>query len=137
MSALCEHLAYDIDDDARIVTVVYIGDVRDDEVIDFYVDLHAQRPDVVTCDYLLDMRYTDWRASQEMIARLRIVFSREQVNARRRLAIVRKSDAMVNKVQEAVLREGLDWRSIRYFSQMGQARDWLLLSEPDGWRTRV
>lgn len=125
MSDLCEHLAYDIDDALQIVTVVYIGDVTDDEVVDFYSSLHDRRPDVVDCDYLLDMRYTDWRASPEMIARLRALFSRGVVNRRRRMAIVRKSDAMANKMQESVMREGIDWRIIQYFSQMDAARDWL------------
>lgn len=125
MSALCEHLAYDIDDATRIVTIVYIGDVEDDEVIDFYTGLHRLRPDAVNCDYLLDMRYTDWRASPEMVARLKVLFGNRPVHAHRRLAIVRKTDAVANRVQESVLREGLDWRIIRYFSQMDVARDWL------------
>ena len=63
MAVTSEHLAYEIDAATRIATVVYIGELGDNEVLSFYASLMAHYPDAPNYDYLLDMRYTDWRAS--------------------------------------------------------------------------
>jgi hypothetical protein len=120
-----EHLAYEIDVAARIAMVVYIGELTDNEVLRFYASLMAQYPDAPNYDYLLDMRYTDWRATPEMIARLDQLFRRRPTDHLRRIAIVRKSLASANMRQEQALHEGLNHRAIRYFVDMPLAQRWL------------
>lgn len=125
MAVTSEHLAYEIDVGARTATVVYIGELTDSEVLSFYASLMAHYPDAANYDYLLDMRYTDWRASPEMIARLDQLFRRRPTDYLRRIAIVRKSVDATNVRQEQALREGLNNRTIRYFTDMDVARVWL------------
>lgn len=125
MAITSEHLAYEIDVAARTAMVVYIGELTDSEVLSFYASLLAQYPDAPNYDYLLDMRYTDWRATPEMIARLDQMFRHRPTDHLRRIAIVRKSLASTNMRQEKVLHEGLNNRVIRYFVDMDPARRWL------------
>lgn len=125
MAVTCEHLAYEIDAVARTATVVYIGELTDNEVLSFYASLMAHYPDAPNYDFLLDMRYTDWRASPEMIARLDQLFRRRPTDYLRRIAIVRKGMAAANLRQEQALRDGLNNRTIRYFTDMDAARVWL------------
>ncbi|MBS4049180.1 MAG: hypothetical protein KG075_22745 [Alphaproteobacteria bacterium] len=125
MAITSEHLAYEIDPVARTATVVYIGELTDNEVLGFYASLMAQYPDAPNYDFLLDMRYTDWRASPEMIVRLDQVFRRRPTDHLRRIAIVRKSLASTNMRQEQALHEGLNNRAIRYFVDMDLAQRWL------------
>jgi hypothetical protein len=120
-----EHLAYEIDVVARTVMIVYIGELTDSEVLSFYASLMAHYPDAPNYDYLLDMRYTDWRASPEMIVRLDQLFRRRPSDHLRRIAIVRKSLASTNMRQEQALHEGLNNRAIRYFVDMDLAQRWL------------
>lgn len=125
MSVTSEHLAYEIDVAARMVTVVYIGAPTDNEVLSFYASLIAHYPDAPNYDYLLDMRYTDWLASPEMIGRLDQLFRRRPTDYLRRIAIVRKTLDSTNMRQEQALHEGLNNRAIRYFIDMEPARRWL------------
>ncbi len=125
MAVTSEHLAYEVDAAARTATVVYIGDLTDTEVLDFYASLIAQYPDAPNYDFLLDMRYTDWRASPEMIARLDELFRHRPTDHLRRIAIVRKGMAAADLRQEQALREGLNNRIVRYFTDMDAARGWL------------
>lgn len=126
MAVTSEHLAYEVDTVARIATVVYIGALDDNEVLGFYASLMAHYPDAPDYDYLLDMRYTDWRATPEMIARLDQLFRRRPTDYLRRIAIVRKTiEAAVNMLQEQALQQGLNNRSVRYFADMAQAERWL------------
>lgn len=125
MAITSEHLAYEIDVAARTAMVVYIGELTDNEVLNFYASLLAQYPDAPNYDYLLDMRYTDWRATAEMIVRLDQLFRHRPTDHLRRIAIVRKSLASTNMRQEQVLHEGLNNRAIRYFVDMDPARRWL------------
>lgn len=125
MAVTSEHLAYEIDAVARTATVVYIGDLTDAEVLGFYASLIVQYPDAPTYDFLLDMRYTDWRASPEMIARLDELFRHRPTDHLRRIAIVRKGMAAADLRQEQALREGLNNRAVRYFTDMDAARGWL------------
>lgn len=120
-----EHLAYEIDVEARIATVVYIGELTDKEVLGFYASLMAHYPDAPNYDYLLDMRYTDWRATPEMIGQLDQLFRRRPTDHLRRIAIVRKTNESTNMLQEQVLRTGLNNRTIRYFADIEQARFWV------------
>lgn len=125
MAITSEHLAYEIDVAARTVMVVYIGELTDNEVLNFYASLMAHYPDAPNYDFLLDMRYTDWRATPEMIVRLDQLFRRRPTDYLRRIAIVRKSLASANMRQEQALHEGLNNRAIRYFVDMDLARRWL------------
>jgi hypothetical protein len=120
-----EHLAYEIDVAARVATVVYIGELRDNEVLGFYASLMAHYPDAPNYDYLLDMRYTDWRATPETIDRLDQLFRRRPSDYLRRIAIVRKGLESTNMRQAQALRQGLNNRTIRYFADMEQAQHWL------------
>jgi hypothetical protein len=120
-----EHLAYEIDVAARTAMVVYIGELTDNEVLRFYASLMAQYPDAPNYDYLLDMRYTDWRATPEVIVRLDQLFRRRPTDHLRRIAIVRKSLASTNMRQEKALHQGLNNRTIRYFVDMAPAQRWL------------
>ena len=126
MSATSQHLAYEIDAAARIATVVYIGQISDDEVLNLYAHLIDEYPDFPTYDYLLDMRYTDWRASADVIASLDGLLQRRDTDYRRRIAIVRKAADLTNRQQESALHEGLNHRAVRYFAEMDPAREWLL-----------
>lgn len=123
--ATCQHLAYEIDSATRIITVVYIGTLTDDEVIGFYADLADRHAEALTCDYLLDMRYTEWRATPDVIDSIDRLFNRKRTDYRRRIAIVRKAVIAINKQQEIVLRAGLQGRIIRYFTDMDVAQAWL------------
>lgn len=126
MAVTSEHLAYEIDVAARIATVVYIGELGDNEVLSFYASLMAHYPDAPNYDYLLDMRYTDWRATPETIDRLDQLFRRRPTDYLRRIAIVRKTlDTTTNLLQEQALRQGLNNRTIRYFADMEPAQRWL------------
>lgn len=125
MAVTSEHLAYEIDPVARTATVVYIGELSDNEVLGFYASLMAHYPDAPNYDFLLDMRYTDWRASPEMIARLDQLFCRRPTDHLRRIAIVRKTLDSINMRQEQALHEGLNSRKVRYFTEMDAARSWL------------
>ncbi len=125
MAITSEHLAYEIDPVARTATVVYIGELSDSEVLGFYASLMAQYPDAPNYDFLLDMRYTDWRASPEMIARLDQLFCRRPTDHLRCIAIVRKTLDSINMRQEQALHDGLNSRKVRYFTEMGVARSWL------------
>lgn len=125
MATTCEHLAYEIDAAARIATVVYIGELSDREVLGFYANLMAHHPDAPNYDYLLDMRYTDWRATSETISQIDRLFSRRPTDHLRRIAIVRKIEDATNRRQEQALHEGLNNRTIRYFAGMQQAMHWL------------
>ncbi len=125
MAVTCEHLAYEIDPVARTATVVYIGALTDTEVLGFYASLMGQYPDAPTYDFLLDMRYTDWSASPEMIARLDQLFCHRPTDHLRRIAIVRKDVAAANRRQEQALHDGLNNRTVRYFTDMDAARGWL------------
>jgi hypothetical protein len=129
VSDTCEHLAYEIDAATRIITVVYIGALTDDEVVAFYANLVEQHADAPTYDYLIDMRYTDWLATPEAIAGIDAVYSRIGSDYRRHIAIVRKNAATTNKLQETVLRDGLKDRVIRYFTDITLARNWLMERE--------
>jgi hypothetical protein len=120
-----EHLAYEIDAASRIVTVVYIGLLTDDEVVEFYAQLVAEAPDAPTYDYLLDMRYTDWRASPEAIVQLDQLFQHRLTDHLRRIAIVRKTVSLATRQQEVALRQGLNKRIVQYFTNMETARSWL------------
>jgi len=120
-----EHLAYEIDPVARTATVVYIGELSDNEVLGFYASLMADYSDAPNYDFLLDMRYTDWRASPEMIAQLDQLFCHRPTDHLRRIAIVRKTLASANMRQELALHEGLNSRKVRYFTDMDVARNWL------------
>jgi hypothetical protein len=121
-----EHLAYEIDAAARIVTVVYIGTLSDSEVLAFYTELVADVPDAPTYDFLVDMRYTDWLASPEMIAKLDQLFQHRLTDHLRRIAVVRKTVMLTAKQQEVALKQGLNQRMVRYFTDMGAARAWLV-----------
>lgn len=125
MAITSEHLAYEIDVAARTAMVVYIGELTDHEVLSFYGSLMAQYPDAPNYDYLLDMRYTDWRATPEVIVRLDQLFCRRPTDHLRRIAIVRKSLASANMRQEQALHQGLNNRAIRYFVDMTLAQHWL------------
>jgi hypothetical protein len=120
-----EHLAYEIDAVARTAMVVYIGALTDAEVLGFYTSLMAHYPDAPTYDFLLDMRYTDWSASPEMIAQLDRLFCHRPTDHLCRIAIVRKGIAAANLRQEQALRDGLNNRIVRYFTDMDAARGWL------------
>jgi hypothetical protein len=122
-----EHLAYEIDATARIVTVVYIGALSDSEVLAFYAELVADVPDAPTYDFLVDMRYTDWLASPEMIARLDQLFQHRLTDHLRRIAVVRKTVMHTAKQQEVALKQGLNQRMVRYFTDMDAARRWLVV----------
>lgn len=126
MAVTSEHLAYEIDAAARIVTVVYIGALSDSEVLAFYAELVTDVPDAPTYDYLLDLRYTDWLASPEMIARLDQLFQRRLTDHLRRIAVVRKTVTLAAKQQEVALKQGLNQRMVRYFTEMDAARAWLV-----------
>lgn len=125
MAVTSEHLAYEIDAAARIATVVYIGALSDQEVVEFYAGLVASYPDAPTYDYLLDMRYTDWRITPAALSRIDQLFRRRPSDHLRRVAVVRKTLDTTNMQQEQVLRDGLNNRSIRYFAAMDQAQRWL------------
>lgn len=125
MAITSEHLAYEIDTVARTATVVYIGELTDTEVLSFYAGLMAHYPEAPTYDFLLDMRYTDWRASPEMIARLDQLFRHRPTDHLRRIAIVRKGMAAADLRQEQALRDGLNNRIVRYFTDMDAAHGWL------------
>ncbi|PJI43894.1 hypothetical protein [Ferrovibrio sp.] len=125
MAVTSEHLAYEIDAAARVATVVYIGELGDNEVLGFYASLMAHYPDAPNYDYLLDMRYTDWRATPETIDRLDQLFRRRPSDYLRRIAIVRKGLESTNMRQAQALRQGLNNRTIRYFADMEQAQHWL------------
>jgi hypothetical protein len=105
--------------------VVYIGQISDDDVLEFYADLMAHHPDAPNYDYLLDMRYTDWSAAPETIAGLDQLFRRRPTDYLRRIAIVRKTLNLANRRQEQALHEGMNNRMVRYFTGMEQARRWL------------
>ncbi len=126
MAVTSEHLAYEIDATARIVTVVYIGALSDSEVLAFYAALVADVPDAPTYDYLLDLRYTDWLASPEMIGKLDRLFQRRLTDHLRRIAVVRKTVSLATRQQEAALQQGLNQRMVRYFTDMETARGWLV-----------
>lgn len=125
MSVSSEHLAYEIDTVARIATVVYIGELTDHEVLGFYAGLMAHYPDAPNYDYLLDMRYTDWRISSETIARIDQLFGHRPTDYLRRVAVVRKSNDTINRLQEQALRAGMNNRTVRYFADINQAQRWL------------
>lgn len=125
MAVTSEHLAYEIDAAARIATVVYIGELSDHEVLAFYTQLLADVPEVPTYDFLLDMRYTDWRITPEALSRIDRLFCHRPTDHLRRVAVVRKSLDTTNMKQEQVLRDGLNNRKIRYFAAMEPAQHWL------------
>lgn len=125
MAVTSEHLAYEIDAAAGIATVVYIGTLSDQDVVEFYAGLMASYPDAPTYDYLLDMRYTDWRISPAALSRIDQLFLRHPHDGLRRVAVVRKTLDTTNMQQEQVLRDGLTNRTIRYFAAMDQAQRWL------------
>ncbi|MEK9970420.1 MAG: hypothetical protein VW600_14865 [Ferrovibrio sp.] len=121
----CEHLAYEFDEAARIVNVVYIGAIEDAEVLDFYGDLLRLRPDAPGYDFLVDMRYTEWLASPAMLATLDALFRFDSPQPRlRRVAIVRKDTVARDRTQQDLLRN-LKSREVRYFTDMDVARVWL------------
>lgn len=124
---LCEHLAYDIDAAARIVTVVHIGSLHDDDVLRFYTQLIAGTPAVSAYDYLLDMRYTDWVAAPTLVVAICDLLDHGSGDAMtdRRFAVVRKDPAVAEKMQEGLLRDGLKHAVIRHFNGMPAARAWL------------
>lgn len=125
MAVTSERLAYEIDAAARIAMVVCIGALTDNEVLGFYTNLIAHHPDAPNCDYLLDMRYTDWRASPEMIMRLGQLFQNRPTDYLRRIAVVRKTLDAASMRQEQTLRDGLNNRTIRYFTDIELANRWL------------
>lgn len=125
MPATSEHLAYEIDTVARIATVVYIGELSDQEVLAFYTQLLADVPAAPGYDFLLDMRYTDWRITPGAISRIDQLFCQHGSDGLRRVAVVRKMLNATSMQQEQVLRAGLTNRTIRYFADMEQAQVWL------------
>lgn len=125
VAVISEHLAYEIDAAARIATVVYIGALSDHEVIEFYASLLARHPEAPAYDYLLDMRYTDWRITPEALSRIDQLLCRRPTDHLRRIAIVRKTLDSTSMKQEQVLHDGLNNRSIRTFAAMDAARGWL------------
>jgi len=126
MSTLCEHLAYEIDAAHRTVTIVYIGQLSDDEVVDFYAGLVGTRSEATLYDYLLDMRYTNWIATPIVVDRISRVFEDSLPALQcRHVAVVRKSSAAIVKAQETLLGQASDRRVVRYFSAIDAARDWL------------
>ncbi len=125
-SATSQHLAYDIDDAAGIVTVVYIGALTDDEVLTFYARLVARHARAPAYDYLLDMRYTDWAASPALVTQIDAIFdSADLYDHCRRIAIVRKVTNIVRPHHESTLRRGMNDRIFAYFTDMELARSWL------------
>jgi hypothetical protein len=128
-SMACEHLAYEFDEAARIVNVVYIGAVEDAEVLGFYRNLLRERADAPTYDFLIDMRYTEWSASPEMLVALDGMFRVEHRQPRlRRVAVVRKDSIARDRTQQNLLRD-LRSREVRYFTTMEIALAWLQLPD--------
>lgn len=125
MAVTSQHLAYEIDAAARIATVVYIGELSDREVLAFYTQLLADVPAAPGYDFLLDMRYTDWRITPDAVSRINRLFGQRGRDDLRRVAVVRKTLNATNMQQEQVLRAGLTSRTIRYFAVMEQAQGWL------------
>jgi len=125
----CEHLAYEFDEAACIVTVVYIGDVGDAEVLAFYENLLRQRPDAPAYDFMIDMRYTDWSATPDILAVIDAMFRVDRVQPRlRRVAVVRKDTGLRDRAR-SVLLSGLKNREVRYFTAMEMAQAWLQLPD--------
>lgn len=125
----CEHLAYEFDEAARIVSVVYIGHVDDAEVLAFYENLLRQRPDAPTYDFMVDMRYTDWAAAPEVVAAIDALFRVDHPQPRlRRVAVVRKNAGRRDRTLSELLR-GLKNREVRYFNLLEMAQGWLQLPD--------
>jgi hypothetical protein len=125
----CEHLAYEVDEAARIVTVVYIGDVDDAQVLAFYENLLRQRPDAPTYDFMVDMRYTEWAAACDVLATIDAMFRVDHPQPRlRRVAVVRKDAGLRNNSQSKLL-HGLKNREVRYFKALEMAQAWLQLPD--------
>lgn len=126
-----QNLAYDIDEIGRIITVVYIGDLTDAAVLDFYRGLVKSRPDAPDHDFLLDLRYTAWAVRADTIVQIDALFAAADSVARRRIAVVRKGNAALYETTTSeLMRVGIGDRYIRYFDQLDAAHDWLTGRRP-------
>jgi hypothetical protein len=131
MSSLSGQVAFEIDDATRTATVVYFGQLTEQQVLDFYSS-EALPPHVIeTYDFLVDQRHTKYQPAEGAIHRLAAAL-RQRVGAprldlsRRRIALVRRdqpdSFAMTHGAPMRV-EFGSDF--VRYFDDIEAARAWL------------
>jgi len=124
-------IAFEIDDAKRIVTVVYLGPVTEQQVLDFYV-ADTLSAHIIECyDFLVDQRHSLYRAPEGAIERLgKALRQRAGVPrldiSRRRIALVRRDQPEAFAATHgAPMRAEFGTEFVRYFNDMDEARAWL------------
>lgn len=134
MSALTGQIAFEIDEETLIATVVYFGPINDDQVRDFYLSGQLDAAASAGYNFLLDLRHTHWHAKPETIRAVALHVRRLwQASPPRpgggRIASVRpKTSTPAANRRDAHLREEFGSDQIRDFEDIGKARVWLSVS---------
>ncbi len=131
MALLSGQVAFEIDDDERLTTIVFLGPVTDQQIIDLYTAGGFDDAAISGYNFLFDLRHTRWIPDPATVRQLalRIRQIREQAGAgadQRRIAAVRRDNPEVYAATHgARTQTEVGQERLRYFNDIDAARVWL------------
>jgi len=131
MSVLSGQIAFEIDDDERLTTIVFLGPVTDLQVVELYSAGGFDEAAISGYNFLFDLRHTRWIPNPATIRQLalRMRQVREEAGAgtdQRRIAAVRRDNPEVYAATHGARTQAEIGRErLRYFDDIAAARVWL------------
>jgi hypothetical protein len=131
MALLSGQIAFEIDEAERIATIVFLGPIAEQQVIDFYMSGVVDQAGIDGFDFLFDLRHTKWIPDPATIRVLGLYMRQVRAKAgagpdSRRIAAVRRDQPEVYaSLHGAATQAELGTERLRYFDDIEQARLWV------------
>lgn len=131
MAVLSGQIAFEIDDGARLATIVFLGCVSDQQLIELYSAGGLDDAAINGYNFLFDLRQTAWipdaATIRQLALRMRQVLERAGAGTdKRRIAIVRRDNPEVYAATRGAKTQAeIGQERLRYFSDICAARFWL------------
>ncbi|MBP6819739.1 MAG: hypothetical protein KBC46_10600 [Ferrovibrio sp.] len=131
MAILSGQVAFEIDDDERLTTIVFLGPVSDQQVIELYTAGGFDNAAISGYNFLFDLRHTRWIPNPATIRQLALHMRqvREQAGTgpdQRRIAAVRRDNPEVYAATHGARTQAeIGQQRLRYFNDICAARLWL------------
>lgn len=124
-------IAFEIDDGARLATIVFLGCVTDQQLIELYAAGGFDNAATSGYRFLFDLRHTAWipdgATIRQLALRMRLLREKAGLGPdKRRIAIVRRDNPEVYAATlGAKTQAEIGQERLRYFNDICAARLWL------------